>query len=169
MPSRPAACLKYLQGIYVLHDCCALDVRSPTWVSTVSQFKTNVNTLMELSYANDSPGSQLEHATRKHVMWLVIPEDQVLDPPPGSPTKERSMQSSVLGLRREAANLVESLKHKATSGVILIGSEVFIFIDKNLFVAESIMHKGSSSSKLHNIILELRKMAMNGNIIIHFV
>eukprot|EP00536_Pseudo-nitzschia_multiseries_P016911 jgi/Psemu1/48344/gm1.48344_g len=58
---------------------------------------------------------------------------------------------------REAANLVELLKHKVGSGTIPRGSEVFLFM-VNLMV-ESTMYKGSSSSELlHNMILELQKM-----------
>eukprot|EP00536_Pseudo-nitzschia_multiseries_P006885 jgi/Psemu1/16376/gm1.16376_g len=68
----------------------------------------------------------------------------------------------------EAANLVELLKCKVGSGTIPRVFEVFVFT--NNFLAEITMYKGSSSSKLlHNMILDLQKMAMNGNIIIHFV
>eukprot|EP00536_Pseudo-nitzschia_multiseries_P002870 jgi/Psemu1/6501/gm1.6501_g len=69
---------------------------------------------------------------------------------------------------REAVNLVESLKRKVGSGAIPGGPEVFLFTDN--FVAENTMYKGSSfPALLHNMILELQKMAMNDNIIIHFV
>ena len=56
----------------------------------------------------------------------------------------------------------------AKSGQIERGSEVFVFTDNR--VMESTYFKGSSSSsKLHELIVELRKMEMEGQFIIHII
>eukprot|EP00536_Pseudo-nitzschia_multiseries_P013694 jgi/Psemu1/36047/gm1.36047_g len=91
--------------------------------------------------------------------WTIPPLDETRSP-------FCMMEITPFGCPWEAANLVESLKRMVGSGTILRGTEVLLFM--NNFVAESTMYKGSSSSKLlHNMIL--RKMAMNSNVIIHFV
>jgi hypothetical protein len=54
------------------------------------------------------------------------------------------------------------------SGELEKGAEVFVFTDNA--VAESTYFKGSSkNSKLHQLILGLIKMEMEGELIIHFV
>eukprot|EP00536_Pseudo-nitzschia_multiseries_P012136 jgi/Psemu1/31033/gm1.31033_g len=121
--------------------------RTLTWVSMVSQSKADVIALMELSFADDPPRIPAR-ACNKEACYVI-----------------GDTSGSGFGV---AANLVESLKHKVGSRTIPRGLEVFMFTDN--FVAESTMYKGPSfSESLHNMILELRKMAMNDNIIIHFV
>jgi hypothetical protein len=69
---------------------------------------------------------------------------------------------------REAGNLVIRLKRMVASGELEKGAEVLVFTDNA--VAESTYFKGSSkNSKLHQLILGLRKMEMEGELIIHFV
>ena len=69
---------------------------------------------------------------------------------------------------RESANLVTSLKDFISTGKIARGSEVFICTDNG--VAESTYFKGSSSSsQLHDLIVELRKLEMAGDLIVHCI
>ena len=69
---------------------------------------------------------------------------------------------------RETANLVISIREKTKDGSIKRGSEVFVFTDNS--TAEATMYKGSSRSPLlHQMVLDLRKMEMVGDIIVHFV
>ena len=61
-----------------------------------------------------------------------------------------------------------SIREKVKSGSIKRGSEVFVFTDNS--TAEATMYKGSSRSPLlHQMVLDLRKMEMVGDIIVHFV
>ena len=54
------------------------------------------------------------------------------------------------------------------AGQIKEGSEVFIFTDNK--VMERTYTKGlSKSRKLHNLIVALRKLQMEGRLIIHFI
>ena len=69
---------------------------------------------------------------------------------------------------REAVNLVVRIMRMVRTGHIPRGSEVFVFTDN--FVMEATYMRGSSkSSKLHDYIVELRKLEMEGNFIIHFI
>ena len=69
---------------------------------------------------------------------------------------------------RETANLVISLREKIGAGTIESGSEVFVFTDNS--TAKATMYKGSSRSPLlHQMVLDLRKMEIVGDIIVHFV
>ena len=69
---------------------------------------------------------------------------------------------------RESANLVNSLRSYLKSGRIEQGSEVFICTDNA--VTESTYFKGSSkSSKLHDLIVDLRRLEMEGDLIVHFL
>jgi len=68
----------------------------------------------------------------------------------------------------ETANLVISIRDKVKEGSVRRGSEVFVFTDNS--TAEATMYKGSSRSPLlHQMVLDLRKMKMVGDIIVHFV
>ena len=68
----------------------------------------------------------------------------------------------------ETANLVISLREKIGAGTIESGSKVFVFTDNS--TAEAAMYKGSSRSPLlHQLVLDLRKMEMVGDSIVHFV
>jgi hypothetical protein len=64
--------------------------------------------------------------------------------------------------------LIIRAKALIQEGKLKPGLELFVFTDNS--VAERTHHKGSSSSpKLHQMILELRKMEMSGQFIIHFI
>jgi hypothetical protein len=69
---------------------------------------------------------------------------------------------------QEAGYLIIRAKALIREGKLKPGSELFVFTDNS--VAERTYYKGSSSSpKLHQMILELRKMEMSGQFIIHFI
>ena len=69
---------------------------------------------------------------------------------------------------REAGNLVIKVIRIVKVGQIKKGSEVFIFTDNE--VMEQTYTKGSSKSpKLHNLIVILQKLEMEGMLIIHFI
>ena len=69
---------------------------------------------------------------------------------------------------REAANFVRRLKQMNELGEVSKGTEVFIFTDN--FVFESIFYKGSSTlPRLHEVVVELRKLEMSGDFIVHVV
>ena len=60
------------------------------------------------------------------------------------------------------------LKRSICAGVVKRGSELFLFTDNE--VTECTYFRGSSqSSRLHQMILELWKMELDGELIIHFI
>jgi hypothetical protein len=64
--------------------------------------------------------------------------------------------------------LIIRAKALIREGKLKPGSELFVFTDNSM--AERTYYKGSlSSPKLHQMILELRKMEMSGKFIIHFI
>jgi hypothetical protein len=69
---------------------------------------------------------------------------------------------------REAGNLIIWTKALIREGKLEKGSELFVFTDNS--VAERTYYKGSLSSlKLQQMILELSKMGIEGQFIIHFI
>ena len=69
---------------------------------------------------------------------------------------------------REAANLAIQLKAMVTTGDLKKGSEVWVFTDNK--TEEKTYYKGSSKSPhLHELVLELRKIEMEGLLKIHYV
>ena len=64
--------------------------------------------------------------------------------------------------------MVIKVMRMVKAGQIKKGSEVFIFTDNE--VMEQTYTKGSSKSpKLHDLIIALRKLQMEGMLIIHFI
>jgi hypothetical protein len=69
---------------------------------------------------------------------------------------------------REAYNLVLRIEQMVERGELAEGSELFVFTDN--FVSERAFHNGSSKSRrLHALVLKLRKMEIEGKLIIHVV
>ena len=69
---------------------------------------------------------------------------------------------------REALNLVLMVEAQTKSGELIPGTEVFVFTDNS--TAECAFNKGSSSSKkLHELVVRLRKMEMTGHITPRFM
>ena len=68
---------------------------------------------------------------------------------------------------RELLNLVESLEAQVASGR-LRGAEVFLFTDNS--TAEAVFWKGTSQSpKLFDLMLRLRKVEMDGELLLHVI
>lgn len=68
----------------------------------------------------------------------------------------------------ESVNIVNSLRIYLKSGKILPGMEVFIYTDN--IIAKSTYFKGSSKyQKLHKMIVELKLLEMEGQIIVQFL
>ena len=68
---------------------------------------------------------------------------------------------------REGSNLVIRVKRLVLEGIVKKGSEVFVVTGNS--VMESIFYKGSSkSSSLHDLIVGLRKLEIENQLIIHF-
>ena len=69
---------------------------------------------------------------------------------------------------KEASNLVLCLKRLLCDGAVKRGSELYLSTDNE--IAECTYFRGSSqSSRLHQMILELWKMELDGDLIIHFI
>ena len=69
---------------------------------------------------------------------------------------------------KEATNLMLHFKRIIASEEIERGLEIFVFMDNE--VAERTYFRGSSHSlQLHQMILELRKMEMRGDLVVHFI
>ena len=156
----------------------------PTWVRSVERLKTDLLALMELT-AHDSPPRVPARATNKEACYIVgdasgsgfgssayratagkdsTEEDVIAEYGTWTEPVTRNLSSNF----RETANLVNKLRTSLQTGEIERGSEVFVFTDNSC--AERTMYRGSSKSKLlHNMVLDLRKMAMVGDIIVHFV
>ncbi len=68
---------------------------------------------------------------------------------------------------RELGNLVNSLEHYVSEGV-LEGCEVFLFTDNS--TAESVFYKGNTPSKtLFSLVLRLRQLEMNGSLALQVI
>jgi hypothetical protein len=68
---------------------------------------------------------------------------------------------------RELKNLVDGLEQQIIAGR-LVGAEVFLFTDNS--TAEAVYYKGNSSSrKLFDLMLRLRKLEMDASLILHVV
>ena len=78
------------------------------------------------------------------------------------------MTAETLSNYKEATNLVFHLKRLIASGENERGSEIFLFMDNE--VAKRTYFRGSSHSlQLHQMILELRKMEIRGELVVHFI
>jgi hypothetical protein len=80
-------------------------------------------------------------------------------------TEETSKKSSNY---RELYNLVLKIEELVRDGTIQQGMDIFVFTDT--FVVECAFYHGSAKSKLlHELIVHLRKLEMNGDIFIQFI
>lgn len=69
---------------------------------------------------------------------------------------------------KEARNLVQRVQSLLANGTTPRGSELWVFTDNT--TAKRCYYRGSSKSKLlHEIILNLRLMEMEGSLIMHFI
>ena len=154
------------------------DGEHPEWVRMVPRFKLDLEALMTLT-AYDAPPDIPIRASHDRALYIVGDAsgegfgscvwrqgDEVIDTEFGrwtaTVTEEKSSNF------REAANLVVRLRRLIDANSIPRGTEVFICTDNA--VAESTYFKGSSkSSPLHNLIVELKRLEMEGWLIIHFI
>jgi len=152
--------------------------KPPKWVNVVPRLKHDLQALLELTQHARPPDIPIR-SKHKRAIYLVGDAsgsgfgsssweegtDEV-HADFGNWTEEVTEGES--SNFREAGNLVIRLKRMVQSGELAKGSEVFVFTDN--MVAESTYFRGSSkNSKLHQLILGLRKMEMEGELIIHFV
>jgi hypothetical protein len=69
---------------------------------------------------------------------------------------------------REALNLVIRVETMLAEGSLKEGTELFVFTDNS--VSERVFYNGSSRSKtLHQLVVRLRKLEMEGRIFVHFI
>ena len=152
--------------------------KTPLWVDVMSRLKHDVEALLELTY-HDEPPDVLIRATNKDAYYMV---GDASGAGFGSSSWQQGLEDVHANFGkwmedvtdressnfREAANLVIRLKRMLKDGALTEGMEVFVFTDNQ--VAESTYFKGSSkNSKLHQLILRLRKLEMAGKLIIHFI
>jgi hypothetical protein len=150
----------------------------PVWVSAAMRLKLNVAALMELTNLEDPPDVPIR-AVVPNATYLVgdasgvgfgstnwTQHDNFFVADYG--TWHDGVTSDESSNFREAGNLIILTKALIREGKLKKGSELFVFADNS--VAERTFYKGSSSSlKFHQMILELRKMEMEGQFIIHFI
>ena len=152
--------------------------KAPKWVDVVPRLKHDMQALLELTCYKHPPDVPIR-SKHKHAMylvgdasgagfgsssWLEGTDEVHADFGNWSKAVTEGESSNF----REAGNLVIRLKRMVASGELAKGSEVWVFTDN--MVAERTYFRGSSNnSKLHQLILGLRKMEMEGDLIIHFV
>jgi hypothetical protein len=152
--------------------------KPPEWVEVKPRLKHDMQALMELTRHDEPPDIPIR-ATNTKAMFLV---GDASGAGFGSSSWEQGsdevhadfgkwmedVTDNESSNFREAANLVIRLKRMLKSGELKKGTEVFVFTDNQ--VAESTYFRGSAkNSKLHQLILGLRKLEMEGQLIIHFV
>jgi hypothetical protein len=152
--------------------------KPPKWVEVVPRLKHDLKALLELTRHAHPPDIPLR-SKHKRPMYLV--GDASGAGFGSSSWKEGTdevhadfgnwMEDVTKGESSnfwEAGNLVIRLKRMVASGKLERGAEVLVSTDNA--VAERTNFKGSSkNSKLHQLILGLQKMEMEGELIIHFV
>jgi hypothetical protein len=152
--------------------------KAPKWVDVVPRLKHDMQALLELTSYKHPPDVPIR-SKHKHAMylvgdasgagfgsssWLEGTDEVHADFGNWSKAVTEGESSNF----REAGNLVIRLKRMVASGELAKGSEVWVFTDN--MVAERTYFRGSSNnSKLHQLIFGLRKMEMEGDLIIHFV
>ena len=156
-------------------DWLGPDEDAPITVKAVPRFRDDVEALLELSAVQEPPHRKVrcfrtgrayygfgDASSKGFGSTLQFSDDVYYEY--GQWSAEISEKSSNW---RELKNLVKGIKY-ACEKHELTGSELFIFTDNS--TAENSFHKGYSSSKeLSALVLELRKMEMNFNIIIRMI
>lgn len=154
------------------------DGNPPDWVKVISRLEIDIKALMKLTCYEAPPDIPI-HASNPNPVYivsdasgsgfgtcLVIQGNDVIYTEFGKWTKEVTEQRSSNFC--ESSNLLIRLKNLLQDGKIERGSEVFIVMDNA--VAESTFFKGSSkSSSLHDLIVELQRLEMEGDLIVRLV
>ena len=155
-----------------------LDDMPPLFVKCVTRLKYDVEVLMFLTCCSDPPENPV-CARHQKSFYMVgnasgrsfgccswLQGSEVIDVDFGTWTLW--ITKDTLSNYKEATNLVLYLKRSIRSGKVKLGSELFLFRDNK--VAECTYFCCSSkSSRLHTMILELQKMELDGELIIHFI
>jgi hypothetical protein len=151
--------------------------KPPVWTKLVPRFKADMEALMFMTDLEKSPPVPVR-PTQTSAVFLVGDAsgtgfgtstwgqgEEELVAQFGAWDDETSEELSNF---REAYNLVLRIEQMVESGELAEGSELFVFTDN--FVSERAFHNGSSKSRrLHTLVLKLRKMEIEGKLIIHVV
>jgi hypothetical protein len=151
---------------------------APRFVKTVPRLKQDVEVLLDFTSKEKPPKVPVRPTGAAVAMYMfgdasgsgfgislwVAGEDTIYASH-GSWTVETSQKSSNY---RELYNLVLKIEELVRDGTIHRGTEIFVFTDN--FVAERAFHHGSAKSRLlHELVVRLRKLEMNGDIFIRFI
>jgi hypothetical protein len=150
--------------------------RPPVLVRPVRRLRVDVLAMMELTSSKDAPRRSVRPGKRAHAIYgfgdaskdgfgaSIEVEGKGVVWRSGTWSKSMREESSNY---REFRNLVEMIE-KLVKGGSLAGHELFLFTDNS--TAESAFFRGTSSSeKLFDLMLRLRKIEMEGNLFIHLV
>jgi hypothetical protein len=151
--------------------------KPPKWTPMVPRFKNNMMALMHMTDAALPPAVPVRPTNTAAVFmvgdasgsgfgtstWTQNAEE--LTAQFGAWDLETSRESSNF---REAYNLVLRVEQMVEKGELQEGSELFVFTDN--FVSERVFHNGSSKSKrLHALVMRLRKLEMEGKVVVHVI
>jgi hypothetical protein len=151
--------------------------KPPKWTPMVPPFKDDLRALMHMTDATLPPHVPVRPTNTAAVFmvgdasglgfgtstWTQNADE--LTAQFGAWDVETSNESSNY---REAYNLVLRVEQMVARSELVEGSELFVFTDN--FVSERAFHNGSSESKqLHALVMRLRKLEMEGKIVIHVI
>ena len=160
------------------NEVCQDDLSPPVWVTMVPQFKLDMHALLVLTCYKNLPKlpvwSQSKNTTYTMgdtlgtkfglCCWTQGTEEVRVEFRRWTEEVELDKSSNF----REAGNLVVGIMRMVATRQIPNELDIFVFTDNK--VMESTYLGGlSKSSKLHNIIVQLHKLEMEGNFIIHFI
>jgi hypothetical protein len=150
-------------------------LKPPAYVYAVPRLKQDVDSLARLT-SLETPPAILVRPVEVMVGYLVgdasgsghgssflYTKDETLNLAHGTWSKEASQRSSNF---RELANLVRRMEELSEQGVLVRGTELFVFTDN--FVTESVFYKGAASSPyLHSLIERLKKLQLQAGLFVH--
>jgi hypothetical protein len=150
--------------------------RPPKRVRPVKRLSWDIQAMLELTDSEDAPKRSVRPGKLAHAIYGFGDASQdgfgasIEIAGKGivwrSGTWSRTMREESSNYR-EFRNLVEMIEELVRAGT-LRGHELFMFTDNS--TAESAFFKGTSSSeKLFNLVLRLRKIEMEGDLFIHLV
>ena len=157
----------------------SLDIaEAPMEVRAVPRLVTDIAALQELT-SSKTPPDVLVRPTDSTAVLIIygdasgtgfglslwVPGSTVISVEYGTWTREYSAKSSN---HREMYNFVRKLMQMLRDGALRPGTELFIFTDNQ--VTESAFYKGTSKSKtLFDLVLQLKKLEMEGQLFLHVV
>jgi hypothetical protein len=152
--------------------------KPPVWINVMPRLKHDVQASLELTHYDEPPDVPIR-VSNKRAMYVVGDASGA-----GFGSSSWQQESDKVHVDfgkwmedvtnnessnfREAGNLVIQLKRMLKAGKIEEGTEVFVFTD-NQVAASTYFWGSAKNSKLHQLILGLRKLEMEGKLIIHFV